>query len=267
MMISKLRRIRIAVVTMGVGSLGVMGCGSGQNASTERPVAGGPTAKECVAAWNEASLGEGRQAIRSAAAISSTATLARSRDGVCVVVSPQRMPGESQGFYMSVLGGDYGGNSPISGYGSLHQAPNFAALRRAVGSRPNVRVNAQTGMLALDGPEALPTLRYSLLDGQSACASVNTPPTRLAIPTSYRVVKNNASCTQARVLIYAYVKGEGTRKGGTASTPIRMITGWRCGESGSFPVTSPNAYLRFRLTCTKSSAQVIAQGSAPKVIG
>lgn len=272
----RLQRGYLAAVVAVMGGAPVLaGCGSTQGAAKPSAVVR-PTLDECAAAWNNASLGDGKQAIRAVARADASATFTRSRDGVCVLAFASRVSGENKGFYISVLGGDYWLDSPVNGYGSKEPPPpNLATLRQsAANGRPNVVVDARTGTVVPRPGARLPLLPYTLLDGPSACKIMTTPPTHLPLPTIYKVVKSDVSCSQARTLIFAYVKGEGvvvarSKRGSAPGVPVRMIVGWRCHATGWYPL----AYLgssssRLRLNCAAPHGQaVVAEESRPTIVG
>ena len=251
--------MRWMLICVTAGALLIAGCGATHGADKHERASGQSTLGGCVATWNEASLGDGKEALRGTA--SKAATLVRSRDGVCMLMPSRQTPSESGAVYMSLLGGDYSLSSPVNGYGSKNPAPNLRELLSAVTGKPNVRVNVKTGTVAAESGRPIRTVPYTMLDGANACKSVDTPPTtRRALPTSYKVVANSASCSRARVLIFAYVKGEGDQTGSIGKMPVRTIAGWRCSARTL-------AKRSVRLQCTNGPAHVVARSVSPKVIG
>jgi hypothetical protein len=265
---------RLLVMLIGVGA-----CATGASASAQSPLTGvSRSLSRCVAAWNSAPLGAGREQIRGIAGFSGHALMFRFRDAGCGIAfsSEAVATSGSEGVYIAVLHGAYMLiSSPLTGQGSPHPVRDGSALEAMASMGVNVRVSSTSGRVTALAGRGLPTVGDTILNAGVSCRKIITapgsgtaPPARTPVPDNYIVGKSTAPCGWVRTVVTAYVLREGALiKHTTARPPERLILGWRCGGQGPWPAVTPAAISRFRLTCIDRSQVIRAQGFPSRLRG
>lgn len=262
--------------------VGLVVCATAASASAEGPLSGvSRSLSRCVAAWNSAPLGAGREEIRGIAGFSGHALMFRFRDAGCGIAFSSEAVATtgSEGVYIAALHGAYALiSSPLTGQGSPHPVREESALEAMASMGVNIRVASTSGRVTALPGRGLPTVGDTILNAGVSCRKIITPPgpglagtappARTQVPYNYIVSKSTTTCAWVRTIVTAYVVREGALiNHTTASPPKRLILGWRCGGQGPWPAVTSGAISRFRLTCVDHSQIIRAHAFPSRVKG
>jgi hypothetical protein len=262
--------------------VGLLACATGASASADSSLSGvSRSLSRCVAAWNSAPLGAGREEIRGIASNSGHALMFRFRDAGCGIAfsSEAAATTGSEGVYIAALHGAYAlSTSPLTGQGSPHPVSEQSALEARASRGVNLRVSSTSGRVTALAGQGLPTVGDTILNAGVSCRKIITPPgpgltgtvpvARTQVPYDYIVSKSTTTCAWVRTIVTAYVVSEGALIDHTAaSPPKRLILGWRCGGQGPWPAATSAAISRFRLTCIDHSQIIRAHAFPSRVKG